>query len=167
MSAHKSNVAPWLGIAIAVIALDQLTKRLILGEFGFGESRTMTGFFNLVHAHNTGAAFSFLATGTGWQRWFFALLAAAASVFIVWLLRKHGEQRLFAVALSLILGGALGNLIDRLLYGYVVDFLEFHWRFLEPLFYQGRFPAFNVADSAITLGAGLLILDELRRVRKT
>ena len=120
-----------------------------------------------MHAHNTGAAFSFLATGTGWQRWFFALLAAAASVFIVWLLRRHGEQRLFAVALSLILGGALGNLIDRLLYGYVVDFLEFHWRFLEPLFYQGRFPAFNVADSAITLGAGLLILDELRRVRKT
>jgi signal peptidase II len=167
MTAHKSNVAPWLGIAAAVIALDQLTKRLILGEFQFGESRTVTGFFNLVHAHNTGAAFSFLATGTGWQRWFFALLAAAASVFIVWLLRKHGEQRVFAVALSLILGGALGNLIDRLLYGYVVDFLEFHWRFLEPLFYQGRFPAFNVADSAITLGAGLLILDELRRVRKT
>jgi len=150
-----------------VIVLDQLTKRLILGEVGFGESRTVTGFFNLVHAHNTGAAFSFLATGTGWQRWFFALLAAAASVFIIWLLRRHGEQRLFAVALSLILGGALGNLIDRLLYGYVVDFLEFHWRFLEPLFYQGRFPAFNVADSAITLGAGLLILDELRRVRKT
>jgi len=167
MTAHKSNVAPWLGIAAAVIVLDQLTKRLILGEVGFGESRTVTGFFNLVHAHNTGAAFSFLATGTGWQRWFFALLAAAASVFIVWLLRRHGEQRLFAVALSLILGGALGNLIDRLLYGYVVDFLEFHWRFLEPLFYQGRFPAFNVADSAITLGAGLLILDELRRVRKT
>ncbi|TMH04236.1 MAG: lipoprotein signal peptidase [Betaproteobacteria bacterium] len=167
MTAHKSNVAPWLGIAAVVIVLDQLTKRLILGEVGFGESRTVTGFFNLVHAHNTGAAFSFLATGTGWQRWFFALLAAAASVFIVWLLRKHGEQRLFAVALSLILGGALGNLIDRLLYGYVVDFLEFHWRFLEPLFYQGRFPAFNVADSAITLGAGLLILDELRRVRKT
>lgn len=167
MTAHKSNVAPWLAIAAAVIALDQLTKRLILGEFQFGESRTVTGFFNLVHAHNTGAAFSFLATGTGWQRWFFALLAAAASVFIVWLLRKHGEQRVFAVALSLILGGALGNLIDRLLYGYVVDFLEFHWRFLEPLFYQGRFPAFNVADSAITLGAGLLILDELRRVRKT
>jgi len=167
MTAHKSNVAPWLGIAAAVIALDQLTKRLILGEFQFGESRTVTGFFNLVHAQNTGAAFSFLATGTGWQRWFFALLAAAASVFIVWLLRKHGEQRVFAVALSLILGGALGNLIDRLLYGYVVDFLEFHWRFLEPLFYQGRFPAFNVADSAITLGAGLLILDELRRVRKT
>ena len=167
MTAHKSSVAPWLGIAAVVIVLDQLTKRLILGEVGFGESRTVTGFFNLVHAHNTGAAFSFLATGTGWQRWFFALLAAAASVFIVWLLRKHGEQRLFAVALSLILGGALGNLIDRLLYGYVVDFLEFHWRFLEPLFYQGRFPAFNVADSAITLGAGLLILDELRRVRKT
>ncbi|HEV8312614.1 MAG TPA: signal peptidase II [Burkholderiaceae bacterium] len=167
MTAHKSNVAPWLAIAAAVIALDQLTKRLILGEFQFGESRTVTGFFNLVHAHNTGAAFSFLATGTGWQRWFFALLAAAASVFIVWLLRKHGDQRVFAVALSLILGGALGNLIDRLLYGYVVDFLEFHWRFLEPLFYQGRFPAFNVADSAITLGAGLLILDELRRVRKT
>lgn len=157
---------PWLAIAAAVIALDQLTKWLILGEFRFGESRTVTGFFNLVHAHNTGAAFSFLAGGTGWQRWFFALLAAAASGFIVWLLRKHGEQRLFAVALSLIMGGALGNLIDRLVHGFVVDFLEFHWRFLESLFYQGRFPAFNVADSAITLGAGLLILDELLRVRR-
>src|SRR5437879_8706108 len=167
MTAHKSSVAPWLGIAAAVIVLDQLAKRLILGEFAFGESRTVTGFFNLVHAHNTGAAFSFLATGTGWQRWFFALLAAAASVFIVWLLRRHGEQRLFAVALSLILGGALGNLIDRLLYGYVVDFLEFHWRFLEPLFYQGRFPAFNVADSAITLGAGFALLARLRRVGET
>ena len=167
MSSRKSSLGPWLALAAVVIALDQLTKWLILGEFRFGESRTVTGFFNIVYARNTGAAFSFLAGATGWQRWFFALLAAAASGFIVWLLRKHGEQKLFAVALSFIMGGALGNLIDRLAYGYVVDFLEFHWRFLEPLFYQGRFPAFNVADSAITLGAALLIVDELRRVRRT
>jgi len=163
----KKNLTPWLVIAAIVIALDQLTKRLILGEFRYGESRTVTGFFNLVHAHNPGAAFSFLATGTGWQRWFFAVLAAAATVFIVWMLRKHGEQKLFACALALIMGGALGNLIDRLVHGYVVDFLEFHWRFLEPLFVEGRFPAFNVADSAITLGAALLIIDELRRVRRS
>lgn len=167
MTAQRASLMPWLGIAAAVIALDQLTKRLILNSVEFGESRTVTGFFNIVHAHNTGAAFNFLAGATGWQRWFFAVLAIAASGFIVWMLRKHGHQRLFALALSLILGGALGNLIDRIAHGYVIDFLEFHWGFLTPLFYQGRFPAFNVADSAITLGAALLILEELRRTRKT
>ncbi|HJV95611.1 MAG TPA: signal peptidase II, partial [Albitalea sp.] len=159
-NASGASMLPWLVVAFVVIGVDQFTKTLILGDFRYGESRTVTGFFNIVRAHNPGAAFSFLADGSGWQRWLFVALASAASVFIVWMLRKHSEQRLFAAALALIMGGALGNLIDRLLHGYVVDFLEFHWRFLEPLFREGRFPAFNVADSAITVGAGLLILDE-------
>ena len=112
-----------------------------------------------MRVHNTGAAFSFLADASGWQRWFFIGLGIAAAVFIVYMLKRHGSQRLFAWALALILGGALGNVIDRALHGYVVDFLDFHLR--------GRhFPSFNIADSAITLGAALLILDELLRVRR-
>ncbi len=154
-----ASLLPWLGIALAVILLDQLTKTLILGHFHLGDSRTVTSFFNVVRVHNTGAAFSFLHGASGWQRWFFVGLGVVAAVFIVWLLRRHGTQRLFGWALSLILGGALGNVIDRLLHGYVVDFIQVH--------YGGwYFPSFNLADSAITLGAGLLILDELRRVRR-
>lgn len=161
--ASKSSSAPrliqWLMIALLVIITDQLTKVLIVSQFQYGDSRFVTSFFNLVRAHNTGAAFSFLAHHDGWQRWFFIGLGFAATGFIIWLLRRHGHQTLFAWALSLILGGALGNVIDRLWHGYVVDFLQFHaggW----------YFPAFNVADSAITLGATLLILDELRRVKR-
>ena len=151
---------PWLGIALAVIALDQLTKSMVLSAFRLHDSHTVTPFFNLVRVHNTGAAFSFLAGATGWQRWFFVVLGAVAAVFIVWMLRRHGGQRMFGWALALILGGALGNVIDRLLHGYVVDFVQIHW--------QGwYFPSFNVADSAITIGAGLLILDELLRVRRS
>jgi signal peptidase II len=156
----------WLGLALAVIVLDQLTKTLIIDQFQLHESRPVTSFFNIVRAHNTGAAFSFLAGAAGWQRWFFVGLGIAASIFIVWMLRKHPDQTLFCLAISLILGGALGNVVDRLLHGYVVDFLDFHWRFLAPLFPGGHFPAFNVADSAITLGAVGLIADELRRVRR-
>jgi signal peptidase II len=156
----------WLGLALAVIVLDQLTKTLIIDQFQLHESRPVTSFFNIVRAHNTGAAFSFLAGAAGWQRWFFVGLGIAASIFIVWMLRKHPDQTLFCLAISLILGGALGNVIDRLLHGYVVDFLDFHWRLLAPLFPGGHFPAFNVADSAITLGAIGLIADELRRVRR-
>lgn len=120
----------------------------------------------MVRAHNTGAAFSFLAHAGGWQRWLFTGIALAAVAGIVWMLKQHGHQRLFAWALTLILGGAVGNVIDRMAYGYVVDFLQFHWAFLSPVFHGGYFPAFNVADSAITVGAALLILDELRRVRR-
>ena len=98
--------------------------------------------------------------------WLFTALALAASAFIVWLLRSHAGQKLFAFSLAMILGGAIGNVIDRSLHGYVVDFLDFHWSFLSPLFYRGHFPAFNLADSAITLGAVCLVLDELRRVRR-
>jgi signal peptidase II len=154
------NLLPWLGIALVVILLDQFFKALILDHFQYGESRYVTSFFNIVRAHNTGAAFSFLAGASGWQRWFFVGLGAAAAVFIVWMLRSHGGQKLFACALALILGGAVGNVVDRLLHGYVVDFIQVHWA------NRYYFPSFNVADSAITLGAGLLILDELLRVRK-
>jgi signal peptidase II len=150
---------PWLGIALAVIVVDQLTKSLVLHAFRLHDSEVVTPFFNLVRVHNTGAAFSFLAGAAGWQRWFFIALGAVAAVFIVWMLRSHGEQTLFCWALALILGGALGNVIDRMLHGYVVDFIQVHWR-------GWYFPSFNVADSAITVGAGLLILDELRRVRR-
>lgn len=157
--ASDARLLPWLGIAFVIVLIDQFTKTLILGDFALGESRTVTSMFNVVRVHNTGAAFSFLASGSGWQRWFFVGLGLAATVFIVWMLSRHGAQRLFAWALALILGGAVGNVIDRLLHGYVVDFIQVHYG-------SAYFPSFNVADSAITVGAALLILDELRRVRR-
>jgi signal peptidase II len=158
-SRGNASLAPWLGIAAAVIVLDQLTKAMIVAAFRLGDARTVTQFFDIVRAHNRGAAFSFLNDASGWQRWFFVALGIAAAAFIVWLLRRHGGQRMFGWALALILGGALGNVIDRLVHGHVVDFVQVHWQ-------QHYFPAFNVADSAITIGAMLLILDELRRVRR-
>jgi len=162
MATKRSSGAlwPWLAIALAVVLFDQFTKTLILGEMQLGDSRSVTSFFNVVRVHNTGAAFSFLASAAGWQRWFFVGLGAVAAVFIVWMLRSHGGQRLFSWALSLILGGAVGNVIDRLLHGYVVDFIQVH--------YGGWFfPSFNIADSAITIGAACLILDEILRVRRS
>ncbi|HET9205289.1 MAG TPA: signal peptidase II [Burkholderiaceae bacterium] len=165
-SSGRTGLWLWLGLALIVIVLDQLTKTLIIGQFQLHESVRVTSFFNIVRAHNTGAAFSFLAGASGWQRWFFVGLGVVASIFIVWMLRRHPEQTLFCFAVSMILGGALGNVIDRLLHGYVVDFLDFHFQFLSPLFPGGHFPSFNIADSAITLGAACLILDELRRVRR-
>ncbi len=156
----------WLGLAAVVILADQVTKTLILGEFKYGDARPVTDWFSLVRAHNKGAAFSFLADAGGWQRWFFVGLGALASGFIVWMLRSHPSQKLFCFAVSMIMGGALGNVIDRLLHGYVVDFLQFRFALLEPLFPGGYFPSFNVADSAITLGAICLILDEILRVRR-
>ena len=161
MAARKprASLVPWLAIAGVVVVLDQLTKALIVARFALGDSFAVTPFLNIVRAHNTGAAFSFLAGASGWQRWFFVGLGAVAAVFIVWMLARHGGQRLFAWALALILGGALGNVIDRLLHGHVVDFVQLH--------YAGwYFPSFNVADSAITVGAACLILDELLRVRR-
>ena len=153
------SLLPWLGIALAVIVLDQLTKAWIAATFQLGDARRVTPFFDLVRAHNRGAAFSFLNDASGWQRWFFVGLGVAAAAFIVWLLKRHGGQRLFGWALALILGGALGNVIDRLLHGHVIDFIQVHWT-------SHYFPSFNVADSAITVGAVLLILDELLRVRR-
>jgi signal peptidase II len=145
----------WLAVALVVILLDQLSKAAISSHFNFNESLAVTPFFNLVLAHNMGAAFSFLNDAGGIQRWLFIAIAIVASVWIVWLLRKHQSQKLFCFALAFILGGALGNLIDRIAYGYVVDFLDFHWG-------SYHFAAFNLADSAITCGAGLLIWDSFK-----
>jgi signal peptidase II len=157
----QQGMLPWLGLALIVLIADQFTKVLILGYYQFGASTTVTSFFNIVRAHNTGAAFSFLAAASGWQRWLFAGIAVAAVLFILYLLRTHAGQKLFSFSLACILGGAVGNLVDRLLRGYVVDFLQFHWH------ESWYFPAFNVADTAITIGAAGLILDELMRVRRS
>ena len=157
----------WLGIALVILLADQATKLLIVDSFALGDSQTVTTFFNLVRVHNSGAAFSMLSTASGWQRWFFTAIGVVATLFILWLLRSHPTQKLFCFALALVLGGAVGNVIDRIAYGHVVDFLDFHWDWLSPVFFQGHFPAFNVADSAISVGAVCLILDELIRIRRS
>ncbi len=156
----------WLGIALVVLLADQFTKLLIVGSFSLGDSQTVTSFFNLVRVHNSGAAFSMLSNASGWQRWLFTGIGVIATVFIVYMLRSHPTQKLFCFALALVLGGAVGNVIDRLLYGHVIDFLDFHWEWLSMLFHEGHFPAFNVADSAISVGTVCLLLDELLRVRR-
>jgi signal peptidase II len=160
------SLALWLGLALLVILIDQISKTLVMHAFEYGDSRPITDYFNLVRAHNKGAAFSMFADGSGWQRWFFIGLGLLASGFIVWMIRSHPTQKLFCFAVAMIMGGALGNAIDRALHGYVVDFLQFHFRVLEILFPGGYFPAFNAADSAITLGAFCLVLDELLRVKR-
>ena len=150
---------PWLAWAVVILIADQITKTLILQHYRLGDSTFITSFFNIVRAHNTGAAFSFLSDAGGWQRWLFTGIGVVATIFILWQLRAHPHQTLFCFSLSSILGGAVGNVVDRLMHGYVVDFLDFHangW----------HFPAFNLADSAITVGAACLILDELLRVRR-
>jgi signal peptidase II len=144
----------WLLLAAAVIVFDQVTKSLVVASFARGEVMPVTSFMSLVLAYNSGAAFSFLADAPGWQRWFFAIIAAAASVFLVYML-KRGGSRVASAGMALILGGALGNLWDRIAVGKVVDFLLFHYG-------AWSWPAFNVADSAITVGAALLILDSFR-----
>jgi signal peptidase II len=167
MTRSKASIWPWLGLATVILLLDQITKQLIVANYQLGDSTTVTSFFNIVRAHNPGAAFSFLASAGGWQRWFFTGIGIAASVFIVWMLRSNPGQKLFAFALACILGGAIGNVIDRVMYGHVVDFLDFHWPFLSGIFYGGHFPSFNVADAGITVGAISLILDEILRVRRS
>ncbi|HYD79689.1 MAG TPA: signal peptidase II [Paucimonas sp.] len=155
----SSGLTQWLGIAAIVMLLDQVTKITVAKLFTYGESLPVTSFFNLVLAYNKGAAFSFLATESGWQRYLFTGLGIAAAIFIVYLLKRHAGQKLFCWALALILGGAVGNVIDRIAYGHVIDFLDFHvggW----------HWPAFNVADTGISIGVALLLLDELRRVGK-
>jgi signal peptidase II len=149
----------WLGIAALVLIADQFSKVLIVSTYQLGEGFSVSSFFNIVRVHNHGAAFSFLASEGGWQRWFFTGLGVVATVVMVWLLKKHAEQKLFCFAIACIMGGAVGNVADRVLYGYVVDFLDFYYAGIH-------FPAFNVADSGITLGAALLILDEVLRVRR-
>ncbi len=149
------NWIRWLGLSAIVIVVDQLTKRWVTATFQFGDSVTITSFFNLVLAYNTGAAFSLLADAGGWQRMFFIAIAVIASVVIIYFLRKPQNHRVMNMALALILGGAIGNVIDRVRLGHVVDFIQVH----AAGYY---WPAFNVADSAITLGAALLIWDGFR-----
>jgi len=145
----------WLSISAVVIALDLYTKYLIQQTFTFGEHWNITSFFDIVRYHNTGAAFSFLANAGGWQKWFFTAISVIASVVIIHLMRQHQQNKLFCFALALVLGGALGNLYDRLTLGYVVDFLL--------VYYQDWYwPAFNVADSAICVGVGFLLLDAMK-----
>jgi signal peptidase II len=159
---HSSGagIGPWLGIAFLVVLIDQLTKITVQKTFSYGETLPLTSFFNLVLVYNPGAAFSFLGNQGGWQRWFFTAIAVGAIGFILYLLKRHAGQRMFCWALALILGGAVGNVIDRVAYGHVIDFLDFYWRG------WGHFPAFNVADIGISVGAFLFIVDELRRVNK-
>jgi signal peptidase II len=159
-SSSSSSMLPWLGLALILLIADQFTKILILGYYRLGDSTVVTSFFNIVRVHNTGAAFSFLADASGWQRWFFTGIGVVAVGVILWMLKAHPGQKLFSFALACILGGAVGNVIDRVRYGYVVDFLDFYWG-------TWHFPAFNIAYSAISVGAACLILDELLRVRKT
>ncbi|HTS55670.1 MAG TPA: signal peptidase II [Burkholderiales bacterium] len=148
----------WLAVSAGVVLLDQLSKHLMGQLLGPGGSMRVTPFFDLVLVLNPGAAFSFLSSAAGWQRELFIAIALAASVLIVYLMRKHGAERVFCFALGLILGGAIGNVIDRVQLGAVVDFLHFHLG-------EYYWPAFNLADSAITCGAGLLIWDSFRRSR--
>ena len=148
--------ARWLGLSALVTALDQWTKTWVASAFELGDSLTITPFFNLVLAYNTGAAFSFLSGAGGWQRMFFVAIAMVASVVIIFLLRKPHNQTLLNAGLALILGGAIGNVIDRIRLGHVVDFIQVHGA-------GYYFPAFNIADSAITMGAALLIWDSFRR----
>ena len=157
--APSGGLWQWLGLALILLIADQFTKVLIVGFYHLGDATQVTSFFNVVRVHNRGAAFSFLANESGWQRWFFTAIGIVAAGVISWLLKAHAGQKLFAFALACILGGAIGNVIDRVLYGYVVDFLDFHWA-------GWHFPAFNIADSAITVGAACLILDEVLRVRR-
>ncbi|MGE8690429.1 MAG: signal peptidase II [Achromobacter sp.] len=154
-----ARVGRWLAIALAIIVLDQLTKIYFNTEFQYGQRVHLLPFFDFTLVYNRGAAFSFLASEEGWQRWLFTGLGCVAAVVITVILRRtHGQPR-FCLALTLILGGAIGNVIDRVVYGHVVDFLLFYWN-------DWQFPAFNLADVGITCGAVLLVLDELLRARK-
>jgi signal peptidase II len=157
--APRSGLA-WLWLSGLVLLLDQVTKLAVIDQMtAYVDVIAVTSFFNLVHVHNTGAAFSLFADQPGWQRGFFICVAGIATVVILYLLRKTQERRMFSIALALILGGAIGNVIDRILYGHVIDFLDVHaagW----------HWPAFNGADSAISIGAVLMIWDALRNPEK-
>lgn len=146
----------WFAVSALIVALDLYTKSLVQKAFAFGEHLTVTSFFDLVRYHNEGAAFSFLANAGGWQKWFFTVVTLVAVIVITYLLVKHHANKLFSSGLALVLGGAIGNLYDRLTLGYVVDFLYFH---IDDLYW----PAFNVADSAICVGVGLLLLDSFKK----
>ena len=163
---RNASFWPWIGLAAIILVADMFTKALILGYYQLGDSTYVTPFFNVVRVHNAGAAFSFLAGAGGWQRWFFTVIGVGAAIFIVWMLRSHSGQKLFSFALACILGGAIGNVIDRVVHGYVIDWLDFHFDFLSGIFQGGHFPSFNIADMGISIGAFCLILDEILRVRR-
>lgn len=149
----------WAVIAALLVGLDQITKLIIVNTYALGEFSFVTSWFNIVRVHNSGAAFSFLADAGGWQRWFFVGLGVIAVGYLGYLISQHARQTWFSLAATLIIAGAIGNTLDRLSYGYVVDFIDWHvsgW----------HWPAFNLADSFITVGAILFILDEIRRVKK-
>lgn len=157
MPEQTNDARAWIWLAALILLLDQITKLLVVNNLqAYIDVIPVTGFFNLVHVHNTGAAFSLFADQPGWQRSFFVAVALIASGIILYLLRKTAGRPMFSAALALILGGAIGNVYDRIAYGHVIDFLDFfvggwHW------------PAFNIADSAITVGAAMLIFDGLRK----
>ncbi len=145
----------WLWLTLLCLIIDQVSKHWVAGTFDYQETFVVLPFFNLFYIHNEGAAFSFLADEGGWQRWFFTAIASIASiVFLVWMAKTPKTQRLLSIAFALILSGAVGNLIDRALFGYVIDFLDFHWAGFH-------FAAFNIADSAIFIGAALMIFESL------
>lgn len=150
----------WVACTLFLIALDQASKLYFEHNFDYLERLNILPFFDFILVYNQGAAFSLLADGSGWQRWFFLVLGLGATGFILHLLKKHKTQTFFCFSLTLIMAGALGNVIDRLAYGHVVDFLLFYWE-------NAYFPAFNVADICITIGAVFLILDEILRIRRT
>ena len=145
-----------LAIATIILLLDQLSKWSALSNLQLGIPEPVLPFMNWLLLLNPGAAFSFLAQGSGWQRWFFTIVGLVACVYIVWLLRKSQNDKMLCVALSLILGGALGNVLDRMMYGAVVDFIDLHYA-------NWHWPAFNIADSAICIGAALIIWGELSK----
>lgn len=158
-SAPRARVGRWLAIALAIVVVDQLTKVYFNTSYQYGERLNLLPFFDFTLLYNRGAAFSFLASEEGWQRWLFTGLGVVAAGVILVILRRTRGQPRFCLALAMILGGAIGNVIDRVVYGHVVDFLLFYWR-------DWYYPAFNVADVGITCGAVLLVLDELLRARK-
>ena len=156
---NKSQDFPFfrsLAVAIVVLLLDQLSKWSALSNLKLGIPEEVFPFMNWLLLLNPGAAFSFLAQSSGWQRWFFTILGLAASLYILWLLRKNQTDKLLSFALSFILGGALGNVLDRIMFGAVVDFIDLHYG-------NWHWPAFNIADSAICIGAALIVLGELRK----
>ena len=150
---HPSKVGRWYLLACLIVVFDQLTKYWVSSVFSYGETLELLPVINLTLVHNMGAAFSFLSDAGGWQRWFFAIVSSVVSiVLVVWLYRLSARQTLLATALALVLGGAVGNLWDRVILGYVIDFVDVHYQ-------QYHWPAFNIADAAITLGAILLIME--------
>jgi signal peptidase II len=155
----KDGFKIWLGLSTLVVILDQLTKFITLTSINESTTKPITSFLNWVLVYNPGAAFSLLAQSGGWQKWFFIGIGSVAAIVMIWLLKRHSHQGIFSFSISRLLGGAIGNVIDRFMHGAVVDFID--------VYYQTyHWPAFNLADSAITLGTALLIIDELKRVTR-